>query len=119
MAAGFIEIVGWIDVDPASRDALIAASIPFQQSTRADEPGCLAYVFAADPAVDGRVHVYEQWATAEDLDAHFQHPNYGAIRDLLRGYPRVGSHTTKHHVDLIGPVYGPEGTASATYWPEQ
>ena len=27
MATGFIEIVGWIDVDPASRDELVAASI--------------------------------------------------------------------------------------------
>ena len=76
-------------------------------------------MFAADPAVDGRIHVYEQWATAEDLDAHFQHPNYVAMREVLRGYPRVGSQTMKHRVDLVGPVYGPEGTASATYWPEQ
>ena len=66
-------------------------------------------MFAADPAVDGRIHVYEQWATAEDLDAHFQHPNYVAMRELLRGYPRVGSQTMKHRVDRVGPVYGPEG----------
>ena len=119
MMADLIVITGWIDVAPEVRDELLAASVPLQRSTREDEPGCLAYVFAADPAVDGRVHVYEQWATAEDLDAHFQHPNYVAMRELLRGYPRVGSQTMKHRVDLVGPVYGPEGTASATYWPEQ
>jgi quinol monooxygenase YgiN len=119
MATELIEIVGWIDVDPASRDELVAASVPFQRSTRSDEPGCVAYVFTADPAVDGRIHVYEQWASAAALDAHFQHPNFLAMRELLRGYPRLGSQTTKHRVDLVGPVYGPDGVASATYWPDQ
>jgi quinol monooxygenase YgiN len=111
-----IEIVGWIDVDPAARDELVAESIPFQRSTRADEPGCVAYVFAADPAEDGRIHVYEQWATPGDLDAHFAHPNFSAMRELLRGYPRIGSETTKHEVARTGPVYGPDGMPSATYW---
>jgi quinol monooxygenase YgiN len=112
-----IEVVGWIDVEPSVRDELVAASIPFQRSTRDDESGCVAYVFAADPAVPGRIHVYEQWATAEDLDAHFQHPNFSAMRELLRGYPRIGSSTLKHLVERTGPVATPEGTPSATYWP--
>ncbi|MET0324034.1 MAG: antibiotic biosynthesis monooxygenase, partial [Ilumatobacteraceae bacterium] len=76
MADGTVIIAGWIDVEPASRDDLVAASIPFQRSTRDDEPGCDAYVFAADPAVAGRIAVFEQWATAADLDAHFVHPNF-------------------------------------------
>ena len=71
----------------------------------------MAYVFAADPTVDGRIHVYEQWATAADLDAHFQHPNFHGMKELLRAYPRVGSLTTKFRVDGSGPVYGPDGVA--------
>ena len=82
--AGTIVISGFIDVDPEVRDELIAASVPLQQSTRNDEPGCLAYVFAADPAVDGRIHIFEHWASAADLDAHFQHPNFKATGELLR-----------------------------------
>ena len=91
--ADMIVIAGWIDVDPAVRDELVAASVPLQRSTRDDEPGCLAYVFAADPAVDGRIHIYEQWATAADLDAHFQHPNFHATGELLRSQPRLGGET--------------------------
>ncbi len=117
MADDMIVITGWIDVDPAVRDDLIAATVPLQQSTREDEPGCLAYVFAADPAVDGRIHIYEQWATAADLDAHFQHPNFHATGQLLRSQPRRGGETTKLHVDRTGPVRDPDGAASATYWP--
>lgn len=117
MAAEMVLIAGWIDVDPASRDELVAASIPFQQSTRDDEPGCQAYVFAADPAVDGRIRVFEHWASAADLDAHFEHPNFHGMKALLRTYPRVGSETTKFRVNGSGPVYGPDGVPSATYWP--
>ena len=118
MATEMILIAGWIDVDPAARDELVAASIPLQRSTRDDEPGCQSYVFAADPAVDGRINVFEQWATAADLDAHFVHPNFHAMKALLRAYPRVGSETTKFRVDASGPVYGPDGLPSATAWPD-
>ena len=116
---GTIVIAGWIDVEPSARDDLVAASVPFQVSTRNDEPGCDAYVFTSDPALAGRIHVYEEWATAADLDAHFQHPNFHAMRELIRRYPRIGSQTTKHHVDRSGPVSDPDGVASATYWPDE
>lgn len=116
--ADIIVIAGWIDVDPAARDDLVAASVPLQQSTRNDEPGCLAYVVAADPAVEGRIHIYEQWATAADLDAHFQHPNFKATGDLLRSQPRRGGDTLKMLIDRTGPVRDPHGQASATYWPD-
>ena len=76
-------------------------------------------MFAADPAVDGRIHIYEQWATPADLDAHFQHPNFRATGELLaRASPGVGGETAKFHVDRTGPVRDPDGQASATYWPE-
>jgi quinol monooxygenase YgiN len=117
--ADMVLISGWIDVDPEVRDELIAASVPLQQSTRNDEPGCLAYVFAADPVVDGRIHIFEQWATPADLDAHFEHPNFAATGELLRSKPRRGGETTKFHVDRTGPVRDPDGQASATYWPDR
>ena len=73
-------------------------------------------MFAADPAVDGRIHVYEQWATAADLDAHFQHPNFLGMKELLRAYPR-GQPDDEAPGRRPGPVYGPDGVPSATYWP--
>lgn len=118
MASQIVTVAGWIDVDPASRDELVSRSVDLQRSTREDEPGCEAYVFTADPVVDGRIHVYEQWSTAADLDAHFQHPNFGAMRALLRDYPRVGSETMKLRVDATAAVYGPDKVPSATYWPD-
>ena len=111
-----IVIAGWVDVDPDARDELIASTVELQRATRNDEPGCMAYVFTADPAVDGRIHIYEQWASAADLDAHFQHPNFHATGALLRAQPRRGGEMAKYHIDKTGPVRDPDGQASATYW---
>ena len=57
-----IIVAGHIDFhDGSSRDAAVEASRPLQQATRSDEPGCLAYCFAADPCDDKRIQVYELW----------------------------------------------------------
>ncbi len=50
-----------------------------QKATRDDEPGCLAYCFAADPVEPTHVQVYELWTDPENLARHFDHPNYAAM----------------------------------------
>lgn len=115
--AGLVVIAGTIGFDsPEARDGAVAASAELQLATRRDEPGCLAYCFAADPAEPTVVQVYELWADAASLAAHFEHPNYAAMRTILRGFPRSGaSVTTKHLVQASAPVYGADGRASANF----
>jgi quinol monooxygenase YgiN len=110
-----IVIAGWIDVEPDVRDALVDASLPFQRATRDEEPGCNGYVFARDPLDPARIHIFEEWATAEALDAHFVHPNFTAMGELLRGYPRRGSQTLKYRVDATAPVRDADGVATTTF----
>jgi quinol monooxygenase YgiN len=110
-----IVIAGWIDVEPDVRAELLDASIPFQRSTREEELGCNGYVFAPDPLDPGRVHVFEEWDSPEALEAHFQHPNFIAMGELLRRYPRRGSQTLKYRVDATAPVRNAEGVATATF----
>jgi quinol monooxygenase YgiN len=110
-----IVIAGWIDVEPDARVALVSASIPFQRSTREEERGCNGYVFAPDPVDPARIHVFEEWATPEALEAHFQHPNFTAMGELLHRYPRRGSQTLKYRVDATAPVRNAEGVATATF----
>ncbi len=110
-----IVIAGWIDVEPSCRDELVAASVPFQQSTRTDEPGCEGYVFAADAVVPGRICVFEQWATPEDLEAHFRHPNFSLMGELIHKYPRTGSQTLKYLVEATAPVRDAAGVATARF----
>ena len=112
-----IIITGTIDFeDSASRDAALEASIPLQMATRDDEPGCLAYVFAADPGVENRMIVWENWTDAPSLDAHFEHPNYHNMRPVLGGFGAITTDIYKYRTDAHDRVYSPEGKASATFW---
>jgi quinol monooxygenase YgiN len=112
-----IIIAGWIELaDEAQRDACVAASEPHQLATRADEPGCEAYVFGADPVHKNRVCIYECWTTAEALDAHFEHENYFTMRKVLTSFQRTGGDIKKFRIDAVAPVYGPGGKATATWW---
>ncbi len=111
-----IAIIGHIDVEPAGRDALVASTGDLQRATRTDEPGCLEYMISADPADPGRISIVELWASAADLDAHFQHSNFFATGDALRAVPRLGAASAKYRIDATDPVRGPDGVASSAFW---
>ncbi len=104
-----IIIAGTIDfADQANRDGAVAAAADMQQSTRDTESGCLAYSFAADSHVTNRVQVYELWADAASLEAHFGHPNFWGMKELLGTFVRAGSSVAKYRVDATAPVYDAE-----------
>jgi quinol monooxygenase YgiN len=101
-----ILIAGWLEFkSQEDRDAVVAAGAGLQQSTRDTEPGCVAYSFAADSGVPTRVQVYEAWADTESLAAHFAHPNYSGMREILRTVERAGSSIAKYRCDLSEPIY--------------
>ncbi len=64
-------IGGRIRLDPAKREAAIAAATEMMEATR-QETGCVSYVFSADFADPGLFHLFEEWETAENLAAHGQ-----------------------------------------------
>ncbi len=112
-----IIIAGHFDfVDGATRDAAVAASAAPQQATRDDEPGCLAYSFSSDPCIDNRMLVYELWTDTESLAAHFVHPNYDGMREVLRTFERVGGEALKYRCDLREPVYDDTPIARADFF---
>jgi quinol monooxygenase YgiN len=112
-----IIIAGYLEfVDKENRDGAVAAGADLQRATRDDEPGCLAYVFTADPCEDRRVHVHELWADEAALAAHFQHPNYTEMRTTLRQFERSGGDIRKHRIDLSEPVYDEAGVARADFF---
>lgn len=65
---------GNFEVDPAERDAFVAARHDSMRASRREQ-GCLEYTFAADPVDPGRVILFERWESHEALDAHL-----GALR---------------------------------------
>jgi quinol monooxygenase YgiN len=113
-----ILIAGYIDfASQQQRDGVIAAAADTQQSTRDTEPGCLAYSFAADSSVPTRVQVYECWADEASLAAHFVHPNFLGMREILGRFERVGpSSVAKFRCDLSEPVYDSTRTPRADFF---
>jgi quinol monooxygenase YgiN len=111
-----IVIAGVIDFDSTgSRDAAATGSAPFQKATRDQEPGCLAYCFAADPVIDTKIQVYELWEDAPTLAAHFLHENYFNMRDFLRGSGMTGADNRKYRVDADAPVYNADHVATVDF----
>jgi len=105
-----IVVAATIDyADRAARDAAVLDSAPVQWATRQDEPGCHAYCFAADPAIDTRIQVYELWEDEAALVAHFAHPNYFAMRGILGAHGITAAWNRMYLVERSEPVYGPGG----------
>jgi quinol monooxygenase YgiN len=101
--------------DPSKRDSLVAASAPVQAATRTDEPGCLVYSFCADPVHPDLIQVYELWADEASLAAHFEHPNYHAMRTMLNEAGLVSAVSRKHRVDATASVYGADRRPSPSF----
>jgi quinol monooxygenase YgiN len=64
-------IAGVFEVDPADRETWLAARAEPMRRSRA-EPGCIVYVFAADPIEPSLVQLFERWESEEALEAHRQ-----------------------------------------------
>jgi quinol monooxygenase YgiN len=62
-------VSGTINVDPADRDAFLAARVPILEHARR-APGCLDFSLSADLLDPGRVNVYERWRSRDDLLAY-------------------------------------------------
>ena len=52
---------------------------------------------------------------AETLAAHFDHPNYHNMRDMLGKFGLKSAVSRKHRIDASAPVYGPDFKASANF----
>ena len=115
---GMIIIAGTLEyASREARDGAVAAGRDLQEATRRDEPGCLAYVFAADPVLPTVMQVYELWENEASLAAHFNHPNYFDMRTVLGQFERVGIPAiAKYRCDLSEPVYDRTFTPRADFF---
>ena len=79
-----IIVAGTLTVDPADRDAYLAACGEVVVAARAAE-GCQAFHLSADPIEPGRINVFEQWASAEAAESFRgsgpTHEQWALVRD--------------------------------------
>ncbi len=111
---GVIIIAGTVDVAPERREAALEASKVHMKATRAF-PGCLDYVWSADPMTPGRIYVFERWASRKELEAHFAGPHFIAMRDTIAAHVICGLDVAKYKVDLTEGVYDETGQPRADF----
>ncbi|MFC4296252.1 putative quinol monooxygenase [Novosphingobium tardum] len=109
-----ILIAGTIDFDPARAKAAIEDGKPYIEASRRED-GCVAYNWALDPLVPGRVHVYEEWRDEAALAGHFRDESYTSMRDHLGKYGLTGSSVRKYRCDAVATVYDEEGRPRADF----
>lgn len=110
-----ILLTGWVDVDPERRDAALEAGRGPMEATRA-WPGCLDYVWSADPLNPARIYIYERWESAEALDDHFRGPHYPAMRDAIGAHGIRALEVFKYEPARQGAVYDPTGVPRAEFF---
>jgi quinol monooxygenase YgiN len=74
-------VIATLNVDPADRETLIAATRPCLLATR-KEAGCISYDFNADVSDEGKLVFVERWQTRDALNAHFKTPHIAAWREI-------------------------------------
>ena len=100
----------------AYRDHAVTITKDVQMATRVEETGCRDYCFAPDPSVPNRIQVYELWEDSDSLAAHFTHPNYLKMVELLMGAKIVESVNQAYLVERGEPVYGPNGETKTSFF---
>ncbi len=99
-----------------SRDRAVELTKDVQMATRVEEEGCRDYCFAPDPSVPTRIQVYELWESSETLAAHFKHPNYDKMVELLGDAGIKESINQAYLVERGEPVYGPNGERKEAFF---
>jgi len=85
-------------------------------ATRKEEKGCRDYCFAPDPSVPTRIQVYELWEDSDSLAAHFDHPNYARMVEVLGSANVKESINQAYLVERGEPVYGPNAERKTVFF---
>jgi len=109
-----IIIAGVVEVDPEQREAALEAARPLLEPTR-EQSGCLDYVWSADPAVPGRIYVFERWEDRDSLAAHFAGPWYPAMLKAISSHGLKSADVYKYRPEVQEPVYGKDGKPKADF----
>lgn len=98
------------------RDKAVELTKDVQMATRQEEAGCHDYCFAPDPSVPTRIQVYELWEDSDSLAAHFKHPNYEKMVEVLGSAGVRQSINQAYLIEKGEPVYGPNGERKESFF---
>ena len=98
-------IAGTISIDPANRDAAIAAATEMMAGTL-KESGCISYTFSADLSDPGGFRIFEEWESQEALDAHFQAPHMAHFQGQMGKFGVREMKVQRYEIASVGPLGG-------------
>jgi quinol monooxygenase YgiN len=98
-------VAGQIRLDPANRDAAIAAAVEVMKATQ-QEAGCISYTFSADLADPGRFLIFEEWESPEALAAHFKTPHMATFQAAMGGFGIREMKVQQYEISSVGPLGG-------------
>jgi quinol monooxygenase YgiN len=110
-----IIVAGSVDFAAGTAEPAILGARPHIDAAYA-EPGCLCYAWTLDPLAPGRVRVFEEWDTQDNLAAHLAGAAYRAMLDHLRSFTILGATTRKYRVYRSCPVYDAQGVPRADFF---
>jgi quinol monooxygenase YgiN len=110
-----IVIAGAVDVAPEKRELTLKDARPLIEAALA-EHGCVEYSWTAELSIPGRIRVFEEWESEADLAVHLAGQPYRGMLAHLSGVGILKAFTQKYRVDLIEPVYDPEGRPRADFF---
>jgi quinol monooxygenase YgiN len=96
-----IIVAGTLEVDPAQRDEFLRSRAEGVRRSRS-EPGCIAYVFSADPVEPGRVCLFERWESKAALGAHLA--GQQAAGPEPAGVPVLSAEIQQYEISAVGPI---------------
>ncbi|NHN39213.1 antibiotic biosynthesis monooxygenase [Pseudomaricurvus alcaniphilus] len=108
-------INGTVDFKPEDAVAVLKDAAELMAATR-QQTGCRHYVWSLDPAVPGRVYVYENWESVADLAAHLAGHFYTDMVQVLGRYEMLATDILKYRIDHAEPVYDDQGVPRADFF---
>jgi quinol monooxygenase YgiN len=96
-------VAGHVVLDPAKREEAIEAARTMMAETR-KEPGCRSYVFTADLEDPARFLIFEEWESAEALEAHFATPHMARFQQAMGGLGVREMDVRRYEIASVGPV---------------
>jgi quinol monooxygenase YgiN len=96
-------IAGTLNLPPENRAKLLEAAKPLMQASQAED-GCDAYLMMPDPFDDGRVRIFERWASEEALAQHFAQPHMAEFGGSIGALGVTGSDLLKYQIASSGPL---------------
>ena len=100
-----IVIAGTARLHPSEQEEAVRAGSVMAAASRA-EAGCADYRFAIDIDDPHVVHLFEQWESADALDAHFATPHFAAFAEVITRAVDGTAGFTRYEVASAGPLFG-------------